>query len=171
MTDSPTIPHCPCDGQNTYAECCQRYHQGTPAPTPEALMRSRFSGFSLKLGDYVRASWHPSTRPPTLNLDDTTDWTALRILNSSQIGDTGQVHFQAIYRLHSGWGYLQENSQFVRDDGRWYYLQGKPHEGVLKPGRNEPCPCGSGRKFKACCLVTIQLISTMIIKIESHRYP
>jgi SEC-C motif-containing protein len=115
-------------------------------------MRSRFSGFALRLGDYVRASWHPSTRPPTLNLDDTPDWTALRILNSSQTGDTGQVHFQAIYRLHSGWGYLQEHSQFVREDGRWYYLQGQPHEGILKPGRNDSCPCGSGRKFKVCCL-------------------
>src|SRR5680860_690979 len=135
MLDSSTIPHCPCGSQNTYAECCQRYHHGARAPTPEALMRSRFSGFALKLGDYVRASWHYSTRPPTPNLDDAPDWAALRILSSSQTGETGKVHFQAIYRLHPGWGYLQEYSQFVRENSRWYYLQGEPHEGVLRPGR------------------------------------
>lgn len=154
MPDSPTIPHCPCGSQKAYAECCQRYHQGTSAPSPEALMRSRFSGFALKLSDYVCASWHPDTRPSTLNLDNTPDWASLRILDSSQTGDTGQVHFQAIYRMHPGWGYLQEQSQFVRENGRWYYLQGEPHEGVLKPGRNELCPCCSGKKFKACCLLS-----------------
>jgi SEC-C motif-containing protein len=115
-------------------------------------MRSRFSGFALRLTDYVLASWHPGTRPSTLNLNDTPDWAALRILDSSQTGNRGQVHFQAIYRLHPGWGCLQEQSQFVREDGRWYYLQGQPHEGILKPGRNDSCPCGSGRKFKVCCL-------------------
>ena len=115
-------------------------------------MRSRFTAFVLKLEDYLCASWHTSSRPSALNLDDSPNWVALRILDSREAGDTGQVHFKAIYRLASGWGYLQENSEFIRQDGRWYYLQGEPQEGVLKPGRNEPCPCGSGRKFKACCL-------------------
>jgi SEC-C motif-containing protein len=116
-------------------------------------MRSRFTAFVLKLEGYLRASWHISTRPTALNLGDSPDWISLRILDSTETGDTGQVHFQAIYRRDYGWGYLQENSDFVREDGRWYYLQGQPHEGVLKPGRNEPCPCGSGKKFKACCLL------------------
>lgn len=115
-------------------------------------MRSRFTAFVLKLEDYLLTSWHTSTRPSALNLDGSPEWVSLRILDSGETGNTGQVHFQAIYRLESGWGYLQENSEFIREDGRWYYLHGKPHEGVLKPGRNEPCPCGSGRKFKACCL-------------------
>jgi len=115
-------------------------------------MRSRFSAFVLKLGDYLRASWHPDTRPEELDLDNSPDWASLRILESSQNGENGLVHFQAIYRLNPGWGYLQERSQFVRENGRWYYLNGQPHEGILKPGRNDPCPCGSGRKFKACCL-------------------
>jgi len=115
-------------------------------------MRSRFTAFVLKLEDYLRASWHTSTRPAELDLDNSPDWASLRILESGQNGDNGDVHFQAIYRLNPGWGYLQERSQFVRENGHWYYLEGQPHEGVLKPGRNEPCPCGSGRKFKACCL-------------------
>ncbi|WP_275667844.1 YchJ family protein [Marinobacter salexigens] len=152
MPNEHTIAHCPCESQSSYADCCLRYHQGAIAPTPEALMRSRFTAFFLKLPDYLRASWHVSSRPATLDLNDSPDWASLRILDSKETGDTGQVHFQAIYRMESGWGYLQENSEFVREDGRWYYLKGQPEEGILKPGRNEPCPCGSGRKFKACCL-------------------
>ena len=64
----------------------------------------------------------------------------------------GTVHFRALYRAGGGWGYLEENSRFVRDDERWYYVSGDTREGTLKPGRNESCPCGSGRKYKACCL-------------------
>ncbi|MBL1271973.1 MAG: YchJ family protein [Oceanospirillales bacterium] len=150
MSENTTIPHCPCGSQRRYAECCQRYHAGENAPTPEALMRSRFTAFVLKLEDYLRASWHDSTRPTALDLHHSPDWASLRILDSDENGNTGHVHFQAIYRLNPGWGYLQERSHFVRENGRWYYLEGQPHEGVLKPGRNEPCPCGCGRKFKAC---------------------
>ncbi|MEC9085421.1 MAG: SEC-C metal-binding domain-containing protein, partial [Pseudomonadota bacterium] len=51
-----------------------------------------------------------------------------------------------------GWGYLEERSDFSKENGRWFYREGETREGVLKPGRNDPCPCGSGRKFKACCL-------------------
>ncbi|WP_227714205.1 YchJ family protein [Marinobacter sp. 1-4A] len=152
MTEQTTIPHCPCDNQRPYADCCQRYHQGAIAPTPEALMRSRFSAFALKLEDYLRVSWHSSTQPTVLDLDESPDWASLRILESSESGDKGRVHFQAIYRLNPGWGFLQEDSEFVRENERWVYLKGEPQEGILKPGRNDPCPCGSGRKFKACCL-------------------
>jgi len=152
MLTQYTDQHCLCGSQTLYADCCQRHHDGASAGTPETLMRSRFTAFVLRLDSYLRDSWHPSTRPVKLNLDDSPDWATLRILDSKQTGDKGQVHFQAIYRLHPGWGYLQERSQFVREGGRWYYLRGEPHEGVLKPGRNKPCPCRSGRKFKACCL-------------------
>lgn len=152
MLDMTTTPYCPCSSGDSYADCCQRYHAGELASSPEALMRSRFTAFVLRLENYLRASWHASTRPTALDLDNFPDWASLRILDSSEQRDKGQVHFQAIYRLNPGWGYLQEHSQFVRENGRWYYLEGQPHEGVLKPRRNEPCPCGSGRKFKACCL-------------------
>jgi len=115
-------------------------------------MRSRYAAFVLDLPDYLRATWHPGTRPETLSLEDSPHWASLQILNASESGDSGKVHFRAVYRLGKGWGFLEENSDFVREDGRWYYLRGKTSEGQLKPGRNEPCPCGSGRKYKACCL-------------------
>ncbi|MDY6840045.1 MAG: SEC-C metal-binding domain-containing protein [Pseudomonadota bacterium] len=44
-----------------------------------------------------------------------------------------------------------ENSEFLRENRNWYYLRGDTREGQLKPGRNDPCPCGSGKKYKACC--------------------
>jgi SEC-C motif-containing protein len=115
-------------------------------------MRSRYAAFVQNLPDYLLKTWHHSTRPETLSLDDSPNWTALKILGSTQTGNQGTVHFRAVYRLGSGWGFLEENSDFLLEDGRWYYAQGNTSEGQLKPGRNEPCPCGSGKKHKACCL-------------------
>lgn len=115
-------------------------------------MRSRYSAFVLRLADYLQASWHPDTRPENLVLDDNPAWASLQILNSQINSDRGSVHFRAIHRLDNGWGYLEEHSDFIQVDGQWHYHSGTPHEGTLKPGRNEPCPCGSGKKFKACCL-------------------
>lgn len=152
ITAEPIMPAlCACGSQQSYLNCCQRYHQGEAAPTPETLMRSRFTAFVLKLDAYLYASWHKSTRPEILDLSDSPDWTSLRILDSGSKGNNGYVHFQAIYRLNSGWGYLQEISTFVKENQRWYYLKGEPKEGILKPQRNAPCPCGSGKKFKTCC--------------------
>ncbi|MFW5825647.1 MAG: YchJ family protein [Marinobacter sp.] len=147
------MPECPCGSGQPYNGCCQPFHHGAvPAPTPEALMRSRFSAFVLALPDYLRATWHPDTRPVSLNLDDAPRWTTLQVLSSAAQGDHGQVRFRALYRLPKAFGYLEETSDFVRVQGHWYYLGGSTREGRLDPGRNERCPCGSGRKFKACCL-------------------
>lgn len=143
---------CPCGSMKPYAECCQPLHQGKAAPSPEALMRSRYAAFVLTLPDYLLATWHSSTRPPSLNLDGSPDWASLSILDSEQTGTDGRVHFRAVYKAGKGWGYLEEASRFVQEEGRWYYLSGNTSEGPFKPGRNDPCPCGSGRKYKACCL-------------------
>ena len=145
------LASCPCGSQVNYQKCCQPYHLGELAATPEMLMRSRFTAFVFKLEDYLRFSWHTTTQPLDLNLSDSPDWVSLRILDSKEQGNKEQVHFQAINRLTTGWGYLEEVSDFIKDSGRWYYLTGQPKEGVLKPKRNEPCPCGSGKKFKTCC--------------------
>ncbi|UZD66144.1 YchJ family protein [Marinobacter sp. AN1] len=148
----PETPECPCGSGRPYRDCCRRYHQGEAAPTPEALMRSRYSAFVLKLTNYLLTTWHPDTRPASLPLDDSPDWKSLQVLSSGEQGDSGQVHFRAVYRLPGGFGYLEEASDFVREDGRWLYVSGETREGRLEPGRNDRCPCGSGRKFKACCL-------------------
>ncbi|TDR56547.1 SEC-C motif-containing protein [Halomonas ventosae] len=146
-----TADACPCGSGLPLARCCGRYHAGEPAPTPEALMRSRYSAFALDLTDYLLASWHPDTRPTSLAPDPSTRWVALEILESGEEGDEGQVHFRATFREERRFGALEERSRFRREAGRWTYLDGDPAVTRLKPGRNEPCPCGSGRKFKACC--------------------
>lgn len=147
---------CPCGSGEAYAACCQPYHRGKAAPAPEALMRSRFSAFVLNLPGYVTATWHPSTRPQSLDLTDSPAWASLQVLASDDAvkgsENQGRVHFRAVFRAGPNWGYLEEDSSFIREAGRWYYLSGDTREGMLKPGRNEPCPCGSGRKYKACCL-------------------
>ena len=148
MTDA--AESCPCGSGAPYRDCCQPCHLGEAAATPEALMRSRYSAFCLGLGDYLLASWHPSTRPRHLDLAGSPRWVALELYSASESGDRGSVHFRAIHRTRDDWAYLEEQSDFLREAGRWYYLAGKTRQGRLKPGRNDPCPCGSGRKVKAC---------------------
>ncbi|ERS81768.1 YchJ family protein [Halomonas sp. PBN3] len=146
---SPTT--CPCGSGLPLADCCGRYHAGEPAPTPEALMRSRYSAFALQLTDYLLSTWHPSTRPSMLERDEATAWKRLEILDSGEAGESGWVHFRATFREGRRWAVLEERSRFVREAGHWTYLDGTPVVERLKPGRNAPCPCGSGRKAKACC--------------------
>ncbi|TLF52789.1 zinc chelation protein SecC [Halomonas urmiana] len=144
-------PACLCGSQRPLADCCGRYHRGEAAPSPEALMRSRYSAFALDLTDYLRETWHSSTRPASLSGDDATRWWRLEILDHDEQGDRGHVQFRATFQEGRRWGVLEEASRFVREDGRWYYFDGEPSVTRLKPGRNDACPCGSGRKFKACC--------------------
>ena len=145
---------CPCGSGRAYGECCAPLHRHErDAATAEALMRSRYSAYVLKNADYLYATWHPSSRPAVLDLVvDETPWLRLRIIATEKGGtddDSGTVEFAADY---TG-GQLHERSRFVREEGRWVYLDGEILPPLLqaKVGRNEPCSCGSGRKFKRCC--------------------
>mgnify|MGYP001949131836 FL=1 len=142
---------CPCDSGLDYAQCCRPLHHGEPASSPEALMRSRYSAFVRDDADYVRASWHPDTRPAELTLEGGDQWLGLEIVDAKQDGGAGQVHFRATHRDGDGFAVLEERSRFVRENGYWFYLDGEHTVTPFKPGRNDPCPCGSGRKFKKCC--------------------
>lgn len=89
-------------------------------------MRSRFSAFAIGDADYLMATWHPSTRPPTLRLDPELRWYRLDILGASAGGALdreGRVEFAAFYRSPAGAGSQHESSSFLREDGRWYYLR------------------------------------------------
>lgn len=123
---------CPCGSGETLALCCGRYltglGEGRPAPTAEALMRSRFTAFALGDADHLRATWDPSTRPAVLDLDDGLRWLHLRIDATAAGGPfdaDGIVEFTAVYRGPDGRGELHERSRFVRDGGRWFYLDGE----------------------------------------------
>jgi len=138
--DSPTpddAARCPCLSGNRYGECCGPIHRGDAvAPTAERLMRSRFSAFALGLPQYLLDSWHPSTRPDTLELDVDLRWQLLDILRTEKGGPferTGIVEFRATFRDRSvsdgtgtgaARGELRETSSFVREGQRWLYVDG-----------------------------------------------
>jgi SEC-C motif-containing protein len=123
---------CPCGRRSAkgaalaLADCCGRYlDQGEPAPDAESLMRSRYSAFVLERADYLQATWHASTRPPSLDFDAGAKWLGLEVRSHRATGaDRAEVEFVARYRVHGRAVRLHERSRFVREDGRWYYVDG-----------------------------------------------
>jgi SEC-C motif-containing protein len=123
-----SVTRCPCLSGLPYEACCGRLHTGAAtAQTAEQLMRSRFSAFAVGRPDYLLQTWHPTTRPATLDLDDDVRWYRLDIIATSAGGpfDTaGVVEFEAHYRSPAGASRQREVSRFTREDGRWLYLDG-----------------------------------------------
>ena len=121
---------CPCGTGRDLAVCCGRYHAGEAAPDAEALMRSRYSAFVTGNADYLRATWHPDTRPDELGLDapgaQKTTWLGLTVKSHRVTGpETAEVEFVARLREPTGRAVrLHERSRFVREDGRWFYVDG-----------------------------------------------
>ena len=117
---------CPCLSGLPYAECCEPFHRGLAlAPTAERLMRSRYSAFVVGDPKYLLDTWHPSTRPSSLELDESIEWLSLTILGRTGGGmlDTaGTVEFVARYRADGRRDQQQENSEFVREGRRWLYV-------------------------------------------------
>lgn len=133
---SATQP-CPCGFVNAkqravaYGECCARWiehFETTPAPDAQQLMRSRYSAFVLEDANYLRATWHSSTRPEVLDFEDHPRWLGLEVREHVMTGtDSAEVEFVARYRASSSMGRavrLHECSRFVREDGRWFYVDG-----------------------------------------------
>lgn len=116
-------------------------------------MRSRYSAYVLHLGDYIKATWHTSTRPAVLDIsNDATQWLRLEVI-SARDGSAGDSEGSVEYAAFFHGGQLHERSRFVKEEGRWFYLDGEilPPVAAAKVGRNDPCPCGSGKKYKKCC--------------------
>lgn len=114
-------------------------------------MRSRYTAYTLGLQDYLLRTWAPETRPATLDLSAAVQWAGLVVQRSREDGEQGWVEFRAMFREGGLWRQLQENSRFRRESGVWLYVDGEAEWRSLRPGRNDPCPCSSGRKFKQCC--------------------
>ncbi|HEY8587663.1 MAG TPA: YchJ family metal-binding protein [Rhodanobacter sp.] len=131
MKSIDTLTPCPCGNSSGYAECCGPLHDGTTsANSAEELMRSRYSAYVLKREDYLLASWHADTRPATLRLaaqQPAPTWLGLEVRHQQMIdADHASVEFVARYRLGGGRAQRQhETSRFVREHGRWYYLDGE----------------------------------------------
>lgn len=116
---------CPCSSGLRYLECCGPFHHGGAAPTAERLMRSRYSAYAIGLADYLVDSWHPRTRPAELELDEGIRWYRLDILartGGGMLDREGTVEFEAHYRLDGAAGVQHEVSRFLKEDGRWFYL-------------------------------------------------
>ncbi|MDX2010376.1 MAG: YchJ family metal-binding protein [Myxococcaceae bacterium] len=148
---------CPC-GSGPYDRCCGPRHTGArPAETAEALMRSRYSAFALGRGDYLVET---STRAPRPNeavelsaWGRSVGWVGLTVEVVERGGPDeveGIVQFTARYVEAGTLVSLSERSSFTRLERRWAYVEGQAQTHRQKLGRNEPCPCGSGRKVKQC---------------------
>ena len=125
---------CPCGGRDpglSYSACCQRFIDGyAPAPDAESLMRSRYTAYALGLEAYLLATWHPLTRPASLDLAPPGQahgirWLGLKVESHSRLDDTrAEVVFTARYREAGRAHRLRERSRFVLEDGRWLYADG-----------------------------------------------
>ena len=147
---------CPCGSGRSGEDCCLAIIRGdVAAETAEHLMRSRYTAYTLSDEHWLRQSWHPSTCPLVLGLDSGVVWQGLTIVQTRAGGSddaTGEVTFIAEYDDQGQRRRMQENSLFVRLDGRWVYKAPvSPMTSAPKVSRNAPCPCGSGKKFKRCC--------------------
>ena len=120
---------CHCANGKAYDICCGRFHSGLEIPVKaEALMRSRYSAYVLVLEDYLLATWHPSARPVALDFSDAnkTRWLGLEIKRHTVMdANRAQVEFVARYKIDGSRAVrLQEVSDFIFEEGRWFYVSG-----------------------------------------------
>ena len=117
---------CPCLSGAAYGACCAPLHRGEALPpSAERLMRSRYSAYVTGNARYLLATWHPTTKPRELDLDPEQKWYLLDIVRTSRGGmldAQGTVEFRAKYRYAGRSGEQHENSRFVRERRRWYYV-------------------------------------------------
>lgn len=167
MNDKP----CPCRARAQeplpYSACCAPYLEaGEKAPTAEALMRARYSAYALGKVDFLFESLAPEARSDfdrksVQHWSSQSQWFGLEILSTEggrQGEDEGFVEFVAHFAMEGKPQAHRERSKFRFDaaEGRWFFLEeaNRKAEPIVKgaqPGRNDPCPCGSGKKYKKCC--------------------
>lgn len=159
------MTECPCGSGAALDACCGQYIEGKAlAPTAEALMRSRYSAYALRKLDYLKETLVPEQQadhdPESVRVwAEESEWLGLTILDTkagTERDSTGEVTFSAKFRQKGLVQEHREQSRFRKVDDAWYYV-----DGVLLPpptvrneskvGRNEPCPCQSGKKYKKCC--------------------
>lgn len=118
---------CPCSSGDVFGDCCGPLLQGAPAPTAERLMRSRYTAFALEDAEYLRRTWHATTRPATVEVEPELQWRRLLIIDRVAGGPfdrEGVVEFEAFWRQGADRGSLHERSRFVREERQWYYVDG-----------------------------------------------
>lgn len=156
---------CYCKSGRSFESCCQPLVQpalssesNSPAQiaqSAEQLMRSRFTAYVLKNYTYVLKTYSASkqqdlTVTQLAESAEGVEWLNLDVVSSS----SHNVEFKAWYKEDNKFGLLHETSTFVFEDNSWRYHDGVIHDdtGIVKPGRNDGCLCGSGKKYKQCCM-------------------
>ena len=160
------IEVCPCGSGKKYAECCEPIHSGAAkAKTAEALMRARYSAYAVKKIQFLKTSAGPEVQADfdekaCREWAEASTWHGLDIISTDRGGendDEGFVEFIAHYAANGETVEHHEHSYFKKLDGEWKFIDGEIESGVPyqreepKIGRNAPCPCGSGKKYKKCC--------------------
>jgi SEC-C motif-containing protein len=155
---------CPCGSGRPYTECCEPYISGSQnPPTAEALMRSRYSAYVEHAVGYIIATCVQDGRDKidekeTRSWSESSTWLGLKVLSvaGGGIADAeGTVEFEAAYERNGLRDIHHETAKFKKIDGRWLYTEGTVAPRTIvrsapKVGRNDPCPCGSGKKHKHC---------------------
>ena len=157
---------CPCGSEQAYKDCCQPLIQKEKqADSAEQLLRARYTAHVKKEVDYIWETTHPAQRggmdrDQIAEWSKNSEWIRLEIV-STEAGqsedETGFVEFVARYRERSKPQEHREIAEFRKKNDSWFFYDGKPPKPIQfvrqgpKVGRNAPCPCGSGKKFKKCC--------------------
>lgn len=168
--------NCFCGQSVSYHQCCQPLHAGQrAAQTAEQLMRSRFSAYVLQLVGYIANTYFPQQQSAQALAEirefaESARFISLQVMScgdrpavsaaqfpplpknsTTTSAECSYVHFKVQFFIADKLHLLEEHSRFLRIDGLWFYIDGVliPHP-VVKTSRNEPCPCGSGKKFKVC---------------------
>ncbi len=155
---------CPCGSDQDLDHCCGAIIAGAAAPTAEALMRARYTAFALGHIDFLGDTLAPEARADFDPIEASSTagdavWQGLEVRAVTDGGrddETGSVEFVARFRLRGDRRAHHELAHFRREQGRRVCAGGDmdpkgPPRQVVKVGRNEPCPCGSGKKYKKCC--------------------
>ena len=156
---------CPCGSGIDYSKCCEKYISGADkAPTAESLMRARYSAYTKVEVDFILKT-HDSKTRSDISKDETKTWAeesewlgldVIRVVDGKKDDKSGIVEFKAYYKQAGVKRTHHEEATFVKKRGAWYFedskIINKPvvRQGA-KIGRNDPCPCGSGKKYKKCC--------------------
>ncbi|WP_022660348.1 YchJ family protein [Paucidesulfovibrio longus] len=159
------MSNCACGSGKALAECCGPYIEGAAdAPTAEALMRSRYTAYATGKLEYLRDTLLPEEREQ-FDIDsarkwsESAQWDGLEIVATEDGGESdeaGKVDFIARYTQSGMRQAHRELGTFRKLEGKWIYVDGEvrgepQRRAEPKVGRNEPCPCGSGKKYKKCC--------------------
>lgn len=155
---------CPCGSGASFADCCEPIISGAQnAETAEQLMRARYSAYTKVATDFIFESTHPDHRKGydhegTKTWAEKSEWQCLEIISTQAGGPkdaTGEVEFIARFRENGVPRTHHECGHFIRENDCWYFTDGSivKQKPIIadKVGRNDPCPCGSGLKFKKCC--------------------